>query len=253
MPLSDQIYYFETKNGKAGAMPVILVHGAGGSLLHWPLSIRRPGTRKVYALDLPGHGRSGGLGEQSVRNYAGIVQDWMIEIHVSRAVIIGHAMGCAIALSMALHHPDYVAGIILLGAGAKFLVDPGLLSQISSPAGFPNAVNLITKRSFSPGTGPRITEQVREQLLQTRPSVLHGDYLACRLFDISEPFPPITHPTSIICGELDDITPVRYSEFLAENIPGAELTIVPGAGHMVMLEQPDLVAQTIEDFIERIE
>lgn len=252
MPLCGNIFYFETKNGKYGKTPVVLLHGAGRSHLDWPLNIRRLGERKVYAPDLPGHGKSAGIGEQSIANYARIVLDWMIDIHVNRVVLIGHSIGGAIALHMALQYTEYVAGLVLISSGARLPVNPELLSRLASPASFPSAVNLITKWSFSPHANKGMLDQFKQGLSKTRPSVVQGDYEACHNFDASESLSGVAVPVCLICGALDKMTPLRYSEYLAENIQGAEMSVVPRAGHMLMLEQPERLQKTIEDFIERM-
>jgi pimeloyl-ACP methyl ester carboxylesterase len=62
----------------------------------------------------------------------------------------------------------------------------------------------------------------------------------------------INQPTLIICGEEDQMTPVRFSQFLAENISETRLEVIPKAGHMVMLEQPEVVANLVKGFMEEI-
>ena len=87
-------------------------------------------------------------------------------------------------------------------------------------------------------------------MLEIRPSVLHGDLLACTAFDVTDRLSEIHHPTLIICGAGDKMTPVRYSQQLADNIHDSTLKIVPSAGHMVMLEQPSLVADYLVEFLD---
>ena len=97
--------------------PSYLIHGAGGHHLYWPPQIRRLTGYRVYALDLPGHGRSGGSGQQTIDSYTTAVKDWLIEVNLHSAVFVGHSMGSAIALSLALNYPDHVLGLVLIGGG----------------------------------------------------------------------------------------------------------------------------------------
>ena len=75
MPTAGDIYYFASKQGAATKPAVVLIHGAGGDHLHWPHNIRRLGEYRVFAPDLPGHGKSRGIGAQSIREYAKTIMD----------------------------------------------------------------------------------------------------------------------------------------------------------------------------------
>jgi pimeloyl-ACP methyl ester carboxylesterase len=63
--------------------------------------------------------------------------------------------------------------------------------------------------------------------------------------------PEIKCPTLVICGSEDQLTPQKYSQYLAERIPQANLVVIANAGHMVMLEQPEQVGQQILQFMQR--
>jgi pimeloyl-ACP methyl ester carboxylesterase len=84
---------------------------------------------------------------------------------------------------------------------------------------------------------------------EIRPSVLHGDLVACNNFDILDSLSGLKTPTLVICGQEDEMTPLRYSQYLSDNITAAKLSPIPDAGHMVMLEQPQLVAKSIREFL----
>jgi pimeloyl-ACP methyl ester carboxylesterase len=86
-------------------------------------------------------------------------------------------------------------------------------------------------------------------LLSCRPEVLYGDFLACNRFDLREEVDRIDLPTLVICGEEDELTPVSYSESLHRRIKGSALEIIPGAGHMVMMEAPDPFNRVVQDFV----
>jgi pimeloyl-ACP methyl ester carboxylesterase len=253
MPVDSEIYYSVYDKGVSGEKPpVVLIHGAGGTHLYWPSEVRRlPGCR-VLALDLPGHGKSGGRGFQSISSYAQVLVSWLETMHLHKAVFVGHSMGGAICLSLALYYPEYVKGLGLVGTAARLAVNPQILENSASPTTFSNAIEMVIRFSFGSKAPPSLVEAATRRMAETRPSVLHGDFLACNAFDVTQQVSEIHHPAIVICGEEDQMAPLRQSQFLATNLPGARLETFPNAGHMVMLEQPQPVADALVRFINSL-
>lgn len=250
MPVANEIYYHIYEDRSPGEkLPVVLLHGAGGNHLHWPSDVRRMTGFRVYALDLPGHGKSGGRGLQSVQAYADTVLDWMTAAGLHRAALVGHSMGSAIALALALAHPDHVSALGLLGAGARLQVNPALLENAASSTTYQTAISMVVSWSFSPEAPSQLVEQAARRMADTRPTVLHGDFLACDGFDLTTRVAEIGQPTLVICGEDDKMTPRRHAQYLASALPDARLEVIPGAGHMVMLEKPQQVAGLLAGFL----
>ncbi len=247
--LSAEIYYHLFQGGEGESTPVVLIHGAGGNHLHWPPEIRRLPDCRVFAIDLPGHGKSRGRGHQTIDAYAQSILDWMESIHLSRAVFVGHSMGGAIAQTLAYKHPEHVVALGLVGTGARLRVSPLILENTASPATFPTAIKTIIEWSFSPQANARLVELAARRMAETRQTVLYGDFLACNTFDLMDSVAKIRLPALVVCGDQDRLTPLRYSQYLADQIPNARLQIVPDAGHMVMLEQPQRVATALEEFV----
>ncbi len=230
---------------------MVLVHGAGGTHLYWPPEIRRLRGYCVYALDLPGHGKSSTIdGQQSIEEYARYLAHWLESVHLGRAVFVGHSMGSAIALELALRHPEYVVGLGLIGAGARLRVLPELLNYIADQTTYYKATDLLISCSFSADAPARLVDLAAKRLAETRQSVLYGDLAACNRFDVMDQLGAIKQPTLVICGVEDQMTPLRYAQFLANAIPGAFLEVITGAGHMAMLEQPARVADCLLSFVK---
>lgn len=125
MPVSGSLYYSFHHNINSENPPLVLIHGAGGMNLYWPLQIRRLPGYDVYAIDLPGHGKSDTCdGQQTIGDYGKYFVQWLESIHLRRAVFIGHSLGGAIALTLAIHHPEYVVGLVLIGSGARLRGPP---------------------------------------------------------------------------------------------------------------------------------
>jgi len=148
MPTAASLYYFSHKAEDSTNTPLILIHGAGGTHLHFPAELRRLNDFQIAALDLPGHGKSEGVGHQTIAEYVQAVQNLMDEINLPAAVIIGHSMGSAIALQLALDAPDRMLALVLLGSGSRLRVAPSILENTANQATFPIAVKTITEWSF---------------------------------------------------------------------------------------------------------
>jgi len=249
MPTAANIYYFSHQEENETDTPLLLIHGAGGSHLYFPPELRRLNGFRIFSPDLPGHGKSKGVGAQSVKSYVQQIQDFMDAINLPAAIIVGHSMGSAIALQLALDAPDRVLALAILGGGSRLRVAPALLEQTANEATFSIAVEMITKAAFAPDTPETLTSTAAKRMEEIRPTVLHGDFLACNDFDISEHIAAINKPTLILCGTEDKMTPPKYAKSLHEAMPNSELTLIEGAGHMLMLEKPHKVAEEVERFI----
>ncbi|MCH7480900.1 MAG: alpha/beta fold hydrolase, partial [Chloroflexi bacterium] len=167
-------------------------------------------------------------------------------------VLVGHSMGGAIALTLALDHGEHVLGLGLLGTGARLRVLPDILEKLAVARTVEAGVEIIMARNFSPVTGAEIRTKIRAQIMATRPTVLHGDYVACDGFDVMARLKEIKVPVCVICGEDDALTPPKYSQYLAANISQAKLSMIPNAGHFALLEQAEFVAAEVETFLERV-
>jgi len=248
MPYAAQLHY-RVHNRQAAGIPLVLVHGAGGTLWHWPPEIRRLAGRPVYALDLPGHGSSSGEGRASIAAYAQAVLDWMESLALPPVALTGHSMGGAIALQAALAAPERLCALGLVGTGARLRVAPQILEGAASPQTFPSTVETIMRWAFHPESDPALRTLAQERMLQVPHMVLHADFAACDVFDVRPHLARLTMPALVVCGEEDKMTPPKYSRFLAGHLPNARLRLIPHAGHMVMLEQPRLVAQALDEFL----
>lgn len=251
MPLAnaggDQIYYVQ--QGERG-LPVIFIHGAGSSHLIWWNQLRALAPlAQAVALDLPGHGKSSPGGRDSVPAYADVILSFLDARGFDRAVVAGHSMGGAISQMLALSHPDRIAGLALIGTGARLRVLPAILEGIISADSFDHTLELIVENSYAPGLDPDMRRRAKEELRACAPAVTHGDFVACNNFDVIARVGEIHASTLVVCGRQDRMTPAKYSEFLASRMPNARLVPVEDAGHFVMVEKPDAVNQALVDWL----
>jgi pimeloyl-ACP methyl ester carboxylesterase len=245
----EHIFYTYHPSATPRAPQLILVHGAGGSHQHWGQAVRSADAASTYALDLPGHGRSGGAGRRSIGDYAALLMGFMDSLQLQQVVATGHSMGGAIAMMMALEYPERLAGLVLVGTGARLRVLPAILEGTISD--FEDTIKLICRYAYGIDTARQLVRRGQQQMLEVAPQIIHDDFAACDAFDVMERLGEIRCPTAVICGTDDRMTPPKYSEYLVERIDKAELTLIAGAGHMVMVERPDLVADAIQSSLGR--
>lgn len=241
-------YQVEPRRNSEGLPTLILIHGAGGNHLFWPAEMRRISGIKVIAIDLPGHGNSPGSSASTIQSYVQQLLDWMDAVGISQAALAGHSMGGAIALHLAIFHPDRVCGLALISTAAKLEVSARLLELTQNPDSFHEAIKTILQYSFSPQTPERLRQLAEARMTEVTWQTLHNDFLACHVFDLTEYLNQVDQPTLVICGEEDQMTPLRYSQQLVTGIRGAHLEILLGLGHMAMLEEPKIVANLLGNF-----
>jgi 3-oxoadipate enol-lactonase/4-carboxymuconolactone decarboxylase len=161
-------------------------------------------------------------------------------------------MGGAIALSMALDHPDRVAGIGLISCGSRLPIAASVLEDAANPATFTRAVRSMLELMHISPSSPGLEKHTMKQLSGIRQSLFQGDLQASVRFDASNRLEQIHTRVLVICGTEDQLTPRHFSESLANRIPGAALQTVNGTGHLVMLEQPRRVTALLKLFISTI-
>lgn len=243
-----RVYYAYRRPVPAEKPAVVFIHGAGGSHQHWLYQVRDLARASTLALDLPGHGRSEGPGRDSITAYG----DWLVafldEARLEQAVLVGHSMGGAIAQDVVLRYPARVAGLGLVATGARLRVAPAILDGIlQKPEA---AVRLICDLAFGPEAPAEMVRLGRRQMGETPPQVFHGDFAACDAFDVLTRLGEIQAPAFVVCGTQDRLTPAKYSTYLRDHIERATLHLVEGAGHMVMVEQPQAVVQALAAFLD---
>ena len=252
MPTAAGLHYFLHEGGSRSKPPLVLIHGAGSDHLFWPPEVRRLPGYHVITPDLPGHGRTAGPGRQSIQDYARDVAEFMDFAVLARAVFVGHAMGGAISLALALDYPDRVAGIGLISSGPTLPIPSPVIENAANPSTLMLAIKSLQELSLASQTPENLKKIVFKRLTETRQTLLLDDLLACNRFNVSDRLNAIRTPVLVVCGTEDKLTPLRFSKTLSSEIPGAALQTVEGAGHMLVLEQPGRVAKLISVFLATI-
>jgi pimeloyl-ACP methyl ester carboxylesterase len=204
--------------------PLLLLHGGGGSIPEKWIPYFAPPFR-VIAPEQMGHGRTADLVDRPF-HYHDMAEDTvelMRQLAIESAVVVGYSDGGIIALDMAIHHPERVTKLAVTGANARF-------------DGY-TADNQEYARSFDP-----LSEPVSEKYAQlSSDGAEHWPVVLGRLRPMWAAEPSFTNeelqsieaPTLLVFGDRDIVTPEHAVEMF-RTIPGAQLCVVPNAGHGTM-------------------
>jgi 3-oxoadipate enol-lactonase len=227
----------------------VLVHGAGGNAWTWRHQIEGlAAADSVVALDFPGHGRSAGLaGLPTVEAYADFLAEFLDRIGARPAVIVGRSMGGAVALVLAVRHPQRVAALVLACSSARFAVSPDSVASLRDVVRG-RIPQQFRPELFSPSATPDVMRECFMEQVKTDPRVRLGDLLVCECFDGRPLLGQVKVPTLVVAGADDRLTPVAMSEELAAGIPGARLEVLEAAGHMAASEQGEAFNRVVTDF-----
>jgi len=223
-------------------MTIFFIHGAGGTPAVWRLQTSH--FKDSVAVEIPGHPT--GSGFTTIEQYARVVRDRIGQKEWRKSIIVGHSMGGAIAIELALGN-EPLRGLVLVGTGGRLRVRPEFISELRE--NYKEAAKLIATWSVSPGADPVIIDRIADDLLKVSPKVTLGDFLACDRFDRMNELEKVTCRTLVVCGEDDRMAPEKYSRYLHEKIKNSKLEIIPGAGHSVMVEKHRAFNEAIEHFV----
>jgi pimeloyl-ACP methyl ester carboxylesterase len=233
---------------EASQPTLVLLHGAGFDHSTWALHSRWFAHHGygVLAPDLPGHGRSAGIPLATIAEMADWTAALLDAAGATSARLVGHSMGSLIALETAARHPARVSALGLIGTAATMTVGPDLLT--AAAANDHSAVDMVSiwglgfqaelGGSLAPGLWMHSGAQ--RVLEQCRPGVLFNDLSACNAYQNAlAAAARITVPTTLVLGERDMMTPAKAGKALAAALPNSRTVVLPGAGHMMMVERPN--------------
>ena len=253
-------------------LPVILIHGFGGSMWQWEQQQRALSQHfRVLTLDLPGAGLSDKpeidyRPDQMLDFFVG----FMDAVKIQQATLVGNSMGAGLAIGMALAHPTRVAKLVLIDGLPQHVMEkltsPSVRRalQTSAPSWLVSFGNMLFGRLMIEST---LREIVHDPTLLT-PAVIERSNrnrqrpgLIKPIMTVRENLPlwesgfatrvgEITHPTLVIWGEEDRVFPIAVGEELHQTIKGSRFIRIPNAGHIPQWERPDLVNQELITFIQ---
>jgi pimeloyl-ACP methyl ester carboxylesterase len=250
----DGCRLYHELHGDPSAPLLVLLEGMGGDIPGWRRNIPHLASRyRVVAYDFRGNGRSDKPDQHMTM--ATFVDDTVAlldELGFTDAHLYGQSFGGMVAQEIALTHPERVRSLILAAthAGPSHQVKPSRESHV------PKAKPYLALYSERFATEHR--DHIAEDILvgSQNPQPPHAgrrQWEAIQGWSSFERLPEIRQPTLVLHGTDDRLIPATNAELLAERIPGAELVLLDGAGHIYHSEQPELADQVVLDFLDRVE
>jgi 3-oxoadipate enol-lactonase len=256
-----KLNYVDT--GGTGA-PVLLVPGFPFHLGMWRPQIDSLGERwRFIAPDLKGTGESEGPddpAEYTVDNYAGELKGLLDELDIDKVVLVGLSMGGYINLAFMRRYPERVRALVLADTRAEADPPEGIEKRSKQQAQVraEGTAGLITAL-----TGALLSDSTKEKKPDVAPAVQRAMDIPVKAFvgeleamktrpDSTDGLSSIGVPTLIIVGEHDAITPPDASRKMHEHIAGSRLVVIPEAGHLSNLENPDAFNGALAEFLQEL-
>ncbi len=241
-----------------GAIPIVFLHGVGSDKSVWTPQLRHLGSeRRAVALDYPGYGESDPAPDGTTRDdFAAAILAAMDALAIERAHICGLSLGGVIAIAM--HHaaPQRCASLILADSFAVHPDGPAIRQRGLNASRSIGMRAMAEQRAgvlLAPGASAELRDKVVETMAAIKPEAFAIGLDAVWLADQCDRAGAIDVPTLVVCGDKDVVTPPALSEELARLVPGAELVLIEGAGHLSNAEQPAAFNHTVSDFIGRVD
>ena len=232
---------------------LLFVHGGGGNVRLWSRQLAHFGERhSPVAVDLPAHGRSGGLdGLPSVADAASLVADVLKRLGAPPAVVVGHGLGGKVALQLALDHADRVRGVVTIGTtcGRPACEEEQKVLQDVVRGRRPQAFDTPF---FAAKPDVTLIREVWGEIVKTDPKVRLQDLLAYDGCDLSPRLAEISTPMRVLHGADDGYCGRECGEAIASGVANGSFHLVEQAGHVAHVEQAEAVNAVIEEFLEEL-
>jgi pimeloyl-ACP methyl ester carboxylesterase len=237
--------------------PLVLVHGAATDSRMWRPQIAGLGDRfTLIAWDEPGAGRSSDVPPDfTLADYADSLAGLIDALGTGPAHVAGLSWGGTVVLELYRRHPELVSALLLVGTYAGW---KGSLPEEEVRARVDGVREMLAagEERFDPTLPGLLADDppaeclllMEEMAADVRPESMRTALFVMAETDQRDLLPTVTVPTLLIWGDADARSPLRVAHEFERAIPGARLVVIPGAGHMTNLEQPELFNDAVREF-----
>lgn len=253
-----------------GAPTLVFVHGFTCSSKDWGPQIDALSARfRCIALDLPGHGESPQPASPTIEGLARDANECLDALHVDRAVLVGHSMGCRMVTEMYAQSPARVRGLVHVDGSLLASATPeaavSQFSELIGRIGMGEFLRRLYEGFFVPDTPDRVRSAVLDQLPRVDQEFAHSLWLDLVRWDASRYrslLPALAVPVLAIQSTYLDASTRRSSlapgqsqpwlDELSRSIPDVRIEVIPGIGHFPMTEAPGRTNELIGTFASQI-
>ena len=243
----------------SGAPGVLFLHGLGANGSSWTLQFApliEAGFRPL-APDAPGFGESCYDGRGwNFRRIAADLAALLNDLGTAPAHIVGISMGGVIALQFALDYPELVKKLVLVNTFA--VLRPAHWSGyfyffqrflLVNTLGLPAQARVVAQRIFPAPDQEPLRQLLVEQITRADPRAYRAAMLNLGLFNAVNRLGEIKTPTLVVTGQYDTTVDPQRQKTLVDGIAGARQLTIPGAGHAVSIDQPELFNTALKEFL----
>jgi pimeloyl-ACP methyl ester carboxylesterase len=228
--------------------PLVLLHG-GVMTIELDFAALLPdlvARHTVVAVEMQGHGRTADTGRAiTPAALASDVVGLLDHLGIDRAHVLGHSLGGAVALELAVSHPDRVRSIVPMSISVR---PDGTHEEITDPSKHATSTRMPTPEDFADMT---------EAYKRLSPHPEHFDEFVAMLSGVAsqldgwtdEQLARVAAPTLLMIGD-NDFTTVEHAALMLRLIPGSQLAVLPGTTHMTITRRPDLVVPMLATFLD---
>ena len=249
-----------TEQGPESGLAVVLLPGPTDSWRSYePVLDRLPQRIRAIAVSQRGHGDSDKPERgYRVEHFAGDVVEFLDELEIDRAVLVGHSGSCLVARRVALDNPERVAGLVLEASPTCLCTDAAREFVASVVMGLADPIDPDFARSFvadtsSDNVAPGVVDMAVADIVKVPARVWREMFTELLAYDDTNELTRISAPTLLIWGADDTLVPREMQAMLADRIPHAELIVYPAVGHTPRWDDPQRFSADLTTFIDRLQ
>jgi 3-oxoadipate enol-lactonase len=239
--------------------PLVFLHGLAGAAESWrPQLDHFAGRFRAIAWDMPGYGDSRPLARMTFESLAGALLRLLDRLSIGRAHLIGHSFGGMVAQEVAARHPERLRSLTLVATAAAFgrhgtawqraFVEQRL-GPLDRGGSMAELAPELIPQLIGEAADPEGVAGAIESLSQV-PEASYRAAISCLLSgERRAGLAEVPVPTLLVAGERDTAAPATLMARMRAKLPQARLVVLPGAGHLANLEQPEAFNRALEGFL----